>query len=395
MRSIESLRADTPGTATRLHLNSAGASLMPTPVIRAIQDHIDLEASIGGYEAAAAVGDRISATYDSLARLIGAEPHQIALTEHATQSFVQALSSIPLRAGDTILTSIQDYNSNQIQYLSLADRTGVKVVRAPANHHGALDAAATCEVIHRIRPRAVALTHIPTNSGMIQPLDGIGAACREADAWYLVDACQTIGQLPVNVDALQCDFLSSTARKFLRGPRGAGFLYVSDRALDAGLTPLFPDLRGVDWIDADLTQPALDARRFESWEFAWALVLGMGAAADYALEVGVEEGGRRAIELAAGLRDRLSEIDGVRVLDRGPELCAIVTISLEGGGEEQMMHELRARSINTTFQDRVSAPIDFDQKGIENLLRLSPHYFNTEDELDRAAEAVRQILSGR
>ncbi len=393
MLSIDQLRADTPGVAHRLHLNNAGSSLMPLPVIEAIRGHIDLESQIGGYEAADAIGDRVTATYDSLATLIGAQSHQIALTEHATQSFVQALSSVPLRSGDTILTSIQDYNSNQIQYLSLADRLGVKIVRAPADQHGSLDAAATCEVIHRIRPRLVALTHIPTNSGMIQSLEGIGAACREADSWFLLDACQSVGQLPIDVGQLECDFLSSTARKFLRGPRGAGFLYVSDRALDAGLTPLFPDLRGVDWIDADLTQPALDARRFETWEFAWGLILGLGAAADYALNVGVAESGARAIELAAGLRDRLSRMDGVRVLDRGSALCAIVTISLDSGGEEEMMRTLRSQSINTTFMDRVSAPIDFDQKGIENLLRLSPHYFNTEDELDRATAAISRILA--
>ncbi len=387
------LRAETPGVAERIHLNNAGAALMPTPVRAAIREHLDLEMRFGGYEAADLAAATLRDTWDALADLLGARPHQIAVTEHATHSFVQALSSIPLQRGDVLLTSIQDYNSNQIQYLSLAERFGVRLEYAPVDAHGALDPAATSDRIHRLRPRAVALTQIPTNSGLVQPLEGIGAATRAVDGWFLVDACQSVGQIPVDVGELECDFLSGTGRKFLRGPRGTGFLYVSERALDAGLLPLFPDLRGVDWIADGLTQPATDARRFESWEYAWALVAGLGAAVRYALEVGIEAGSDRALALAAHLRARLEELHHLRVLDRGERLGAIVTVSVEGVDERELMLQLRDRGVNASHLDKVSAVLDFERKGVTQALRLSPHYYNTEEEIERAVEILQSLPS--
>jgi selenocysteine lyase/cysteine desulfurase len=237
----------------------------------------------------------------------------------------------------------------------------------------------------------VAVTHVPTNSGLVQNVEAIGEICVRKGSLYLVDACQSAGQMPVDVAALQCDFLSGTARKFLRGPRGAGFLYVSDRALEEGLEPLFLDMRGADWTLESLYQPAPDAQRFETWEFAYALVLGLGAAARYALEVGVAEAGARAWRLAADLRERLERVPGARVLDRGPALCAIVTVHLPGQDPHRLVHRLRERGINTSSLDRTAAVLDFDEKGVEGALRISPHYFNTEEELDAVVGALAEV----
>jgi selenocysteine lyase/cysteine desulfurase len=198
--------------------------------------------------------------------------------------------------------------------------------------------------------------------------------------------------MQVDVRELECDFLSGTARKFLRGPRGVGFLYASDRALEEGLEPLFVDMRGADWTMDDLYQPAPDAKRFETWEFAYALVLGMGAAVRYALDVGVEQAAARAWELARTLRDRLAALDGVRVLDRGAALCAIVTIHVAGQDPAVLVRRLRERGINTSSVDRTSAVIDFDEKGVEGALRISPHYYNTEEEVDVVVEALKDLV---
>ncbi len=219
---------------------------MPTPVFQAVVGHVELEARIGGYEAADEVAPAIADAYSAVATLLGTEPHRVAFTEHATAAFVAALSAIPLRSGDVLATTRHDYVSNQIQYLSLTERLGVEVVRVPDAPEGGVDLTAMEETIHRRRPRLVAVTHIPTNSGLIQDVSAIGAMCRARDVPFLVDACQSVGQMPIDVEAMGCDFLSATARKFLRGPRGAGFLYVSDRILDRGFEPLFPDLRGAN-----------------------------------------------------------------------------------------------------------------------------------------------------
>lgn len=385
---VAALRADTPGCAHRIHLNNAGSSLMPAPVLEAVRRHLDLEAEIGGYEAEAAAAEAIEGAYGSVAALLGCEPSNIAFTEHATTAFTQALSSVRWTSGDVILTTLDDYVSNQIQYLALADRFGVEVVRAPDAPEGGVDLKAMKGLIHRRRPRLVAVTHVPTNSGLVQDVEAVGRMCRERDVLYLVDACQSVGQMPVSPTEIGCDFLSVTARKFLRGPRGAGFLYVSDRALDLGLEPLFPDLRGADWLDADLYQPAPDARRFESWEFAWALVIGTGVAARYAVDVGLEAVRDRVRTLAADLRERLGDLPGARVLDRGPELAATVTVSIEGHRPADLVRALRERRINVSSQTRIDAVIDYDRKGVDGALRISPHYFNEEREVEELVEAL-------
>lgn len=391
--NIAELRADTPGLVNRVHLNSAGASLMPTPVVEAVHDHFELEAAIGGYEAAAEAADRIQEAYDDVAALLGTSSDRIAMTEHATASFVAALSSVAFERGDVIVTTRSDYVSNQIQYLSLAHRLGVEVVRVPDAPEGGVDLQAMEETIHRRRPRMVAVTQVPTNSGLVQDVASVGTMCRARDILYLVDGCQSVGQMPVDVEAMGCDFFSATARKYLRGPRGAGFLYVSDRVLDAGLEPLYPDLRGADWIDEDLYQPAPDARRFETWEFAWGLVLGTGAAARYASAIGLAAIRDRARSLAGELRARLPELPGARVLDRGPELGATVTAWFDGHDPAALVDELRARGVNTSSQTRIDAVIDYDEKGVDGALRVSPHYFNDISDLDRLMDALDEIIS--
>jgi selenocysteine lyase/cysteine desulfurase len=389
---IKRLRSETPGCHQRIHLNNAGAALMPAPVVQAIQDHILLESRIGGYEAADARHDAMLAAYQSVADLVGTQPRNIAFTENATASFSLALSSLPFARGDVILTTRNDYASNQIQLLSLQARTGVRIIRAPDCSAGGVDVQAMAELIHGERVRLVCVTHVPTNSGLVQDVRAIGAACRDAGVLYLVDACQSIGQLPLDVADLGCDFLSASARKYLRGPRGAGFLYVSDRALEQGLEPLFIDMRGADWIGEDRYRAVADAKRFENWESAWALVLATGEAARYAMALGVEAISRRVIGLGQRVREQLGSIDRVRVLDRGSELCGIVSAAIEARDPGELVTALRARGINTSAQRREYALLDYDDKRITASLRISPHYYNTEEEIDQALSAIRELL---
>jgi selenocysteine lyase/cysteine desulfurase len=390
--NVEQLRDETPGCRERVHLNNAGSSLMPGRVLGVIQDHLALESRIGGYEAEAASQEAIDAAYRDVARLLGAAPSQIAFTENATASYAQALSSIGLGAGDVILTTRNDYVSNQIQFLSLQKRLGVRVVHAPDLPEGGVDPRAVEELIGRDRPKLVAVTQVPTNSGLVQDIAAVGAVCREHDVLYLVDACQSIGQLPLDVREIGCDFLSASARKFLRGPRGAGLLYVSERVLARELAPLFLDMRGADWIAADQYRLASGARRFENWEFAWALVLGTGEAARYALEIGLGPIAERVGRLAARLREGLRALDGVRVLDRGRTLSGLVSLTIEGLDPAALVPALRERGINTSAQIREYAVLDFDDKRVQASLRMSPHYFNTEAEIDLALAALAEII---
>ena len=386
-------RSDTPGCTHLVHLNNAGAALVPRPVRDAVLRHFALEEELGGYEAADAQVEPIRQVYADVARLLGASARNVALVQNSTVAFAQAMSAFDLAPGDVVVTSRSDYASNQIMYLSLARRRGVEVVRAPDAPEGGVDPEAVRKLVARRRPALIALTWIPTNSGLVQPVEAVGRICREADVPYLIDACQAVGQMPLDVGRLHCDYLAATARKFLRGPRGLGFLYVSDRMLKSDAHPLLVDMHGASWTEADSFELTPDARRFETWEFAHALVLGLGAAARYALEVGLDTAGERARELAQYARDRLAALPGVRVLDRGPELCAIVTVAVAGRDTKDIKLELRRRGINTSSPHREDAVIDMDEKRTQSALRISPHYYNTQEEIDTAVEALGEILS--
>jgi selenocysteine lyase/cysteine desulfurase len=364
---------------------------MPRPVLDAVQDHLKREAQLGGYEAADAARADIEQTYDDVARLIGAAARNIAVVENSTAAFSQALATFDFAAGDVILTTRNDYVSNQLTFLSLAKRLHVEIVRAADLPEGGVDPDSVRGLIAQRRPRLVAVTWVPTNSGLIQPVDEIGRICAEADVPYLIDACQAVGQIPIDVATLYCDFLAATARKFLRGPRGAGFLYVSDRVLDRGGAPLCIDMRGAHWTDADAYRLVDSARRYENWEFAYALLLGLGAAARYASNVGIAAAGAYAADLARHARERLQQLPGARVLDHGPCLAAIATVTFDGHEAPAIVERLREQAINTSATFRECAVLDMDDKRARDALRISPHYYNTLREVETAVSALEEF----
>ncbi|MGW4649097.1 aminotransferase class V-fold PLP-dependent enzyme [Kitasatospora sp. NPDC004289] len=389
---LAALRADTPGCESVIHFNNAGCGLTPRPVLDAMVGHLHLEAAVGGYEAADARAAEVADFHASIADLLHTRPGNIAFAGSATHAYSKALSAIDFRPGDVVLTTRNDFVSQQIAFLSLRRRHGVEVVHAPDHPDGSgVDVEAMAALMRTDRPRLVAVTHVPTNSGLVQPVAEIGRHCRELDLLYLVDACQSVGQYEIDVEAIGCDLLTATCRKFLRGPRGSGFLYVSDRVLDAGYEPLFIDMYGARWTAPGAYRPVETAARFEEWEFPYATVLGCAAAVRYALRVGPAAIARRTPALAGRLRERLADVPGVRLLDRGPSPAALVTFGIDGWQALPFKAAIDGRGINSALSYREFAQFDFADKGVEWCLRLSPHYYNTEDEVDAVAATIAEL----
>lgn len=389
--NIDLLRKETPGCTQKIHFNNAGASLMPQSVIDAMIEHIQLEAIMGGYEAADLKAKEITGFYDSVAQLINCNATNIAFTSSATNSFSRALSCIPFQEGDSILLANEDYISNQIAFLSLQKRFKLKILRAASLASGGVDVDDMKRLMDAHHPKLVSLTHVPSNTGLIQPVEEVGELCSERDIYYLVDACQSVGQIPVDVKKIKCDFLSATMRKFLRGPRGAGFLYVSDKIINQKLEPLFIDMRGADWISADEYTPRMDARRFEDWELPYALVLGSKAAIDQALVVGSNEIQARNKHLCSLVRKAISGISRLRLLDIGERQSSIITVEIPNRKPQEVLAELRQQGINTSVGYRSFALIDFNAKNVEWALRISPHYYNTESEVEKLILAIKKL----
>ncbi|TEX51986.1 MAG: aminotransferase class V [Actinomycetales bacterium mxb001] len=399
MLDIEKLRADTPGCANVVHLNNAGSALPPRIVTDTVVTHLRREEEIGGYEAHAEAADRVAAVYASVARLVNAPRERVALVESATAAWDRGLQAIAfsedIEPGDRFLVSAAEYASNVIPLLQLAQRTGAQVEFIPDGVDGTVDIEALGHMLDE-RVRIVAITHAPSQNGLLNDVVGIGDMLRinGSPAWYIVDACQSTGQISLDMGRIGCDVLSATGRKFLRGPRGTGFMVVSQRLLDDA-QPFPLDLHGATWVSDQEFAVQPDARRFESWEKSYAALLGLGAAVDYALGCGIDELRARIDVLAQELRRRLDEIPGVQVRDRGSERTGIVTISAPDPAG--IVAGLRAEGINTSYSPPDYARHDFAQHGITGLVRISPHAYNTEAELDRAVATLSRLVreSGR
>jgi cysteine desulfurase/selenocysteine lyase len=377
--NIELARQDTPGALERLHFNNAGAALMPEPVLAAVITHLKLEAKIGGYEAANQENGRIEGVYDSIAKLINCHRSEIAIVENATRAWDMAFYSLPLKAGDRILTACNEYASNYIAFLQMAKLRGIKIDVVENDQYGQIDLAALKAKIDD-KVKLIALTHVPTNGGLINPAAAVGKVAKEHKITYLLDACQSVGQLTIDVDEIGCDLLSATGRKYLRGPRGTGFLYVRKSILER-LEPPFLDLHAAEWSNRHQYEMRPDARRFENWESNVAAKLGLGEAVEYALALGLDNIEERVSKLAQQLRTALSKIDGVKVQDLGERKCGIVTFTVDGLSAIEIKNLLASKAINVAASTLSGTRIDMENRGLADLVRASVHYYNTEEEI--------------
>jgi selenocysteine lyase/cysteine desulfurase len=386
MFDVTPFRADTPGTEFVTHFNNAGASLMPRTVVETITRYLGEETRRGGYETAEKHAPELAAVYDGIADLVGADASEIALTDSATRAWDLAFSAMHFSAGDRILTTTSEYASNVIAFLRVAERTGAIVDIAPNRPTGEIDVDALDAMIDG-SVRLIAINHVPTNSGLVNPVAAVGKVANAHGVPYLLDACQSVGQMPIDVAEIGCDMLSATSRKFLRGPRGAGFLFVRSSMTDR-LDPVMLDLHGARWTAPDRYEMRPDAGRFELWERSPALLLGMGRAAGYAMDIGLDAIWERVRYLSTELRSSLTGAPGVKVHDIGAVKGAIVTFTVAGHEADVIKASLGMQAINVSVVTPYSARFDMEERGLSNLVRASVHYFNTEDEIDRLVAAI-------
>jgi selenocysteine lyase/cysteine desulfurase len=389
---ILDFRADTPGCADgKIFFNNAGASLQPRPVVERVVEHLRLEEEIGGYEAADRMAGERQAVYASIARLIGAESDEIAIAESATRAWDMAFYSLTFKPGDRIVTAQNEYSSNYIAFLQMARRTGAEITAVPAIETGEIDLQALEQTLRAGAVKLVALTHIATNNGMVQPAAEVGKLTRQYGVPFLLDACQSVGQMHLDVNVLGCDMLSATGRKFLRGPRATGLLYVRRSILEK-LDPPFLDNHAADWSAMDAFTMRPDARRFEAFESSLALTLGLGAAADYAMQIGLDRIETRVQHLAAILRERLAHVDEIKITDTGTIRSGIVIFIHDRIASADLATQFAQRDIAVRISPRFGTRLDKKLSALGELLRASVHYYNTEDEIERFCTVLAELV---
>ena len=391
MIDIEKIRAETPGINFSTHLNACGSSLMPRSVVDAITEHTKLEALMGGYEAEATKIDELSKIYNIVAEHIGASSYEIALMENSTVAWSHAFYALPLNPGSKILTSEAEYAANYVAFLQRAKRDNLTIDIIPSDKSGTLDVNALDSMVDE-EVGLIAISWIPTNGGLVNPAEKVGHVAKKYNIPYLLDACQTAGQMSIDVKKIGCDFLSATGRKFLRGPRGTGFLYIKDKWLNT-IEPAMIDHFGAPWIGKNVYELREDARRFETWENSYALRAGLGEAITYAEDIGIDLIHERIQLLAKLNRKLLSEVKKVQLRDIGTEQCGIISFSIEDKKQpKKIVNQMSEAGFAIGLVDPESTLIDSEKRNLPTLLRMSPHYYNTEKEIEKAVKQISLLL---
>ena len=389
MIDVEGARADTPACGDLIHFNNCGTSLPPQPVLDSMIDYLRLEAAIGGYEAAEAEADGLARVYDAGARLLGCDRHELAFTTSSSEAWWRAFLSVPLAAGDRVLVGRTEYLANMLALIQVAER-GVDVEVVPDDGTGQIDLESLATLLDE-RVKLVCLTSIAMTNGLVNPTAEVGALVNAAGAYFLVDACQAVGQIPVEVEAWGCDFLAFTGRKFVRGPRGTGMLYVRQSIMDQLEPPTFIDGRSAEWTSDTTYRLHPTAQRFEFFECSYGAKLGFGRAMDYALDLGLDAIETRIVGLAERLRAGLDGLSTARTLDTGSRKCGIVTFEVDGHEAAEVAGRLRSVAINAGSLGVASSRLDLGSRAVSELVRVGVHYFNTEDEVDRLVAEIASM----
>jgi len=385
---VAKLRNQTPGVNQVVHFNNAGAALIPEVVENAVSEYFKHEVMYGGYETAEKFSAQIEATYNNLARYLNCSSSEIALCQNATAAWDQAFLSIPFQSGDKILCSVSEYASNYLPFLQLGRKKNVTLQVIPNDEFGQVDVESLAELMDE-KVKLVAITHVPTNGGLVNPAIEIGRITKKYPSYYLLDACQSVGQMPLNVNEIGCDFLSGTSRKYLRGPRGVGFLFASKNTTQS-LEPVVVDLHAATWKSPREYQVREDARKFESWENNLSSVVGLGVAVNYMLDIGVDGIWQRIQHLANYLRNQIKDVPGLTVRDLGQTRCGIVSISMESDVQE-VKSKLQHQGINVSIIQPGHTLLDMGGRGLGQMIRASVHYYNTESEIDLLIESLRKL----
>lgn len=389
MKDIARIRSDTPSCSKLIHFNNAGSALSPQIVTDATINHLLLEQELGGYEAATKANDDILGFYSSLASLLNCSPQDLAFVENASRAWQLALYSIPWQRGDQIITAENEYVSNFLGLLHLQHQKGVEIILTPSLENGLVDLEKLEQAITG-RTKLIALTHIASQRGDIQPAADVGKLAKAYNVLYLLDACQSAGQVVLDVNSIGCDFLCGTGRKYLRGPRGTGFLFASAAARNA-TEPMFVDNHSALWKHPNSYSIQASALRFETWERNIAGKIGLAKAVSYANDIGMENIEKTVRRLAKDLSSKLSKVRGIRVFEQSNDRSGIVTFQKQGHTATELANVLRLANINTSVSKAQNAQLDLAKNNIGDINRASIHYYNTSAEIDRFVEVVEGL----
>ncbi|SOY69312.1 aminotransferase class V-fold PLP-dependent enzyme [Cupriavidus taiwanensis] len=392
---IQAIRADTPLTASTIYLDTAAASIPPDAVLDTVRGYLLDTGHVGIYLPAfrKETYARVEAVRATLAGWLNCAADELAFTKNATESISIAARGIAWQAGDEVLVADTEMLSNLLPWRRLEQSHGIVVKMVAANAEGLLSAAAFAAAITP-RTRLLTFSHLPNSTGAVQPAAQICAVARQHGVLSLVNGAQSVGMLRSDVAELGCDVLAGCGRKALRATEGSGFLYVR-RALIAQIEPML-----VGWWNGayDRATGALSlvpgARRFEAGCPIVPAILGLGTAIDYAAAIGIDAIEARVRDLTEYAVAKFSSIPGFELY--GPADVAhrigIVPFNVRGVDPARIVAALETQQCIIEAGNFMADAI-LARYGVSTMARVSLHYFNTHEEIDRVAALIRAAIA--
>lgn len=376
------------------YFNNCGAGLMSPQTLNVIENHLRREIAVGAYRAAQESRIPMEEFYGRVARLLNAaSPNDVAFMDSASRAWNMALYGAELRPGDRVLTLSSEFGTNVLTLFHRARQVGasVEVIQCDAEGHFAMDdfAAAIAK-----GARMVAISHVVAHASIVNPVHEIGQLTNRYGAIYLVDGCQGVGQISVDVEAIQCDAYTGTGRKWLRGPRGTGFLYVKSSA--PFRTPHI-DLSAADLVigkDGQVVgvEVRTDARQFELWERSVAGMLGLSSAIGEYLAMQPGYVTDRIQTQADRLRAVVSDNPHLRLLGRRQSESGVIGFYLTEPKREGVVREnIERAGLGISTMSSWDCPLHFPQNGATTIFRLAPHYYTDESSMIAACEVLSQL----
>jgi cysteine desulfurase/selenocysteine lyase len=382
------------------YLDNAATTQKPRVVLDALRRYY--EAGAGNvhravYRWAAAATEQYEAARQRIARFIGApSPCGIVFTAGATAGInlvAHGWARKFLQAGDEILVTEMEHHSNFVPWQQVALARGAVVRLAPMLEDGTLDREAFVRLLTP-RVKLVAVTHVSNVLGTINPVAELIAAAHAVGARVLVDAAQSVPHLPLEVSALDVDFLVFSGHKML-GPTGVGVLYARPALLEA----MDPFLTGGEMIGKVFDDHATWAdfpQKFEAGTPPIAGAIGLGAAVDYLAQLGWERVRRHEQPLTAYAVGRLSSLSGLRIFGRAPERLGVISFALEGVHPHDVAQFCDQAGVALRAGHLCAQPL-LRRLGVPALNRASFYLYNDTDDVERlvaALQAARRFFHG-
>jgi cysteine desulfurase / selenocysteine lyase len=392
---VDAARRATPGCTDRAFLNNAGAALPTQQTLDAVFEHLKLESRIGGYAAGDAVTETLDQCRGDLAQLVGGKPNEVAISGSDTASWTKAMwgwvagGNVP--AGATVYVDRLSYHSHYSALFQLQQLASFEIKVLPANPDGTIDLTQLAEV-DATNIALVSATMIGTHCGNVADIEPIGAWCKSLGVPLFLDGCQALGHFPLDVRALGCSVFTGTGRKWLRAPRGTGMLWVADELIER-FSPPGTDATNTVWNTDGSMRITARMNRFEEFETPVASYVGLASAASQALELGIDSTGQRVRMLADQFRSNLTSIPRVTVHDTAPDRCGIVTFTIDGITPGEVVAAAAANDASISTSSATWATLDMTAKALDQVVRVSPHYYNTDAELGRVLDAVQTLTS--